>query len=106
MVDIAVFGICTSYLGIHYLFAAFVGYMFGLACNYMLALLWVFESRHNRAKEMIMVFLIALGGLFWTELLLWIGVDHFGFMPLPAKCVVVVIVLFWNFGMRKLFVFH
>lgn len=106
VVDLAVFAVCTTYFGIHYLFAAFIAYMFGLAWNYSFSLLWVFESKHSRTKEMLMVFLVALGGLFWTELFLWIGVDIFGYIPFPTKCVVVVIVLFWNYGMRKLYVFH
>ena len=80
--------------------------MIGLPWNYTAALLWVFESRHNRTKEMILVFLIALGGLFWTEFLLWIGVEFLHGEPFITKCIVLWIVLIWNFGMRKLFVFH
>ena len=107
VLDLLVYGGLLAMLGEHrYLFAAFIGYMVGLAWNYIFALLWVFQSRHSRLKEMLMVLLIALGGLFWTELFLWIGVDFGGFSPFWAKLVVVWIVLGWNFGMRKVFVFH
>ena len=89
-----------------YLLFAFIAYMFGLAWNHSLCLLWVFESKHARWKELAMVFAIAAGGLFWTELLLWIGVEFLGGTPLYTKAVVLFIVLAWNFSMRKIFVFH
>ena len=106
VIDLILFGFLNTFLGVHYLMAAFLAYMVGLVWNYCIALLWIFESKHNRAKEMLMVFGIALGGLFWTELLLWIGVESFAFSPFPTKVVVLWIVLIWNFGMRKVFVFH
>lgn len=106
VVDLIVFGFLNSVLDINYLIAAFFAYMIGLSWNYSFALLWVFKSRHSRLKEMVMVLLIALGGLAWTEFLLWVGVEIFGFIPFPTKCVVLWIVLIWNFGMRKWLVFH
>jgi putative flippase GtrA len=107
VVDLVVYG-SLLYLFGHawYLVFAFLGYMVGLVCNHLLCLLWVFERKHSRRKEYSMVFLIALGGLFWTELFLWLAVDSFGGDPFFSKMGVVFLVLAWNFGMRKLFVFH
>jgi putative flippase GtrA len=106
IVDLIAFALIIKYLGMHYLLAAFFAYMIGLVWNYTLGLLWVFKSRHRKLIEFAMVFVIALGGLFWTEVLLWIAVEYFDLMPLVGKFIVLWIVLFWNFGMRKLFVFH
>ncbi|MDP6575603.1 MAG: GtrA family protein [Candidatus Peribacteraceae bacterium] len=106
VVDLIIFVLLMRYLGMHYLWAAFVAYMFGLSWNYVLGLMWIFKSRHPRLLEFFMVFGIALGGLFWTELLLWLVVEYIHLTPLLAKMIVLWIVLFWNFGMRKLFVFH
>ena len=106
MVDLVSFSLMAELFNVHYLMAAFIAYMLGLAWNHILSVLWVFESKHHRRKEVTMVFLIALGGLIWTELLLWIGVDMFHFGAIETKVVVLWIVLIWNFGMRKLFVFH
>jgi putative flippase GtrA len=107
LVDLAVYGGLLAAFGhAWYLAYAFAGYMVGLVCNHMLCLLWVFERRHSRRKEYFMVFFIALGGLFWTELLLWLAVEFLGGHPFTAKLGVVFIVLTWNFGMRKVFVFH
>ena len=90
----------------NYLLAAFVAYMIGLSWNYVISLLWVFESKHNRGRELIMILFIAMGGLFWTELLLYFAVEFGGYDALISKIVVLWIVLVWNFGMRKLYVFH
>lgn len=106
VVDLVSFSVLAEVLHIHYLLSAFFAYMFGLAWNHAISVLWVFESKYKRTREVAMVFFIALGGLFWTELLLWVGVDMFGFGPIETKVVVLWIVLIWNFGMRKLFVFH
>lgn len=106
IVDLIIFFLLIQYLGMHYLWAAFIAYMFGLMWNYTLGLLWVFKSKHPRLLEFLMVFGIALGGLFWTELLLWLTVEFVHLVPLVAKFIILWIVLFWNFGMRKLFVFH
>jgi len=107
VVDLAVYGALLYFFGDPlYLLFAFVAYMFGLTWNHSLCLLWVFESKHARWKELTMIFAIAMGGLFWTELLLWIGVASFGGDPFFTKFFVLFIVLVWNFGMRKVFVFH
>jgi len=90
----------------HYLEAAFIAYTFGLIWNYYLSLIWIFESRRGRAAELSMVIAIAVGGVLLTELLLWAFVANAGMDPIPAKIIVLWIVLIWNFGMRKAYVFH
>ena len=106
VVDIGVYSLFLYAFGAQlYLVYALAAYMVGLLWNHIFSLLWVFDSKHTRVKEITLVLAIALGGLFWTELFLWFGVDFFGFAPLPTKLVVVAIVLAWNFGLRKILVF-
>jgi putative flippase GtrA len=92
--------------GMHYLLAAFVAYAAGFSWNYVTSVLWIFESRHPRLAEFFMVAAIAVGGLLWTEFLLFCAVEFLGGDPLLSKIVVLWIVLAWNFGMRKAYVFH
>ncbi|TSC58902.1 MAG: GtrA-like protein family [Candidatus Peregrinibacteria bacterium Greene0416_19] len=106
IVDLAVYKILTDFLHIHYLFAAFESYMAGLVANHLLSILWVFERKHEPWKEYTLVFGIALGGLAWTELLLYLAVDLAGIDDFLARIGVMFLVLGWNFGMRKVFVFH
>ena len=61
VVDLLVFTVGITYFDLHYAVAAFLAYMFGLSWNYIISIIWVFESKHHRAKEMLMVFLISIG---------------------------------------------
>ena len=104
VVDLSVYAVCL-YFGVYYLLAAFISYLFGLTWNYTTSILWVFQSKHKRSKEIILVIVVTLGGLLWTELLLWMFVEMFEMDAFLARFVVVWIVLFWSFGMRKLLIF-
>jgi putative flippase GtrA len=107
IVDLCVYGALLMFFGADwYLLYAFLSYMVGLVWNHTLCLLWVFESKHTRLKEYAMVFFISLGGLLWTQIFLWTGVEFFGGHPFFTRVVVMCIVLAWNFGMRKVFVFQ
>ena len=106
VVDLLIFTVLVTYFDLHYAIAAFIGYMLGLAWNHFLCIIWVFESKHDRAKEIFMVFAIALGGLLWTWLILYLLIDIAGFDAVISKMISQILVLFWNFTMRKFYVFH
>lgn len=106
VVDLLVFSLLVTYIDMHYIPAAFLAYMAGLSWNHILCVYWVFESKHDRAKELLMVFLIALGGIIWTWLILWLLIDFGGLDQIIAKIISQILVLFWNFTMRKFYVFH
>ncbi len=106
LVDLIIFTVLIKHFAMPYLLAAFFGYMVGLVWNHLISVYWVFESKHSRSKEILMVFLIALGGLFWTEVILYVLVEFAFVDEVIAKMVSQAIVLFWNFGMRKFYVFH
>jgi len=107
VVDLVAYTILVTAFDLHYAIAAFVGYMLGLVWNHLLSVLWVFKaSKHVRHKELLIVFGIAVGGLLWTWLLLYIMIDILGMHEVVAKMVSQVLVLLWNFGMRKIYVFH
>ncbi len=106
VVDLLIFSILVKYLDMHYVPAAFAAYMAGLAWNHILCIYWVFESKHQRLKEILMVIGIAMGGLLWTWLILYLLIDIGGIDEVISKMVSQILVLFWNFSMRKYYVFH
>ena len=106
VVDLLAFSVLVKYLNMHYVPAAFLAYMCGLAWNHFLCVVWIFESKHHRSKELLMVFLIAVGGLLWTWLILYLLIDIAGVDEIIAKMVSQILVLIWNFTMRKFYVFH
>lgn len=106
VVNLVVYWVLTEPLSVQYLIAAFVGYTAGFFWNYIISILWVFKSRHTRGKEFTMVAVITVGGLLWTELILYLFVEYAHIEHMLAMFITLWIVLIWNFSMRKIFVFH
>lgn len=109
LIDLSFFYIINNavYLN-HYLIAQTGGFLAGLATNYLLSIKWVFRSSGNVIREFTLFALIGIGGLLASYFLLYLLIDIFNFYYLKfmlAKIIVVVAILFWNFGMRKKFVF-
>lgn len=105
LIDIMILFVLYKTLGINYLIAAALGFLFGVATNYTINTLIVFESGGKKKTEFSIFALIGIGGLLWTELILWIFVDNFGVPVMISKLIAIVLVLNWNFFMRKKFVF-
>lgn len=95
-----------QFLGVNYLVAAAAGFLLGLLTNYLISIAWIFETSGRFKDEFGLFTLIGLGGLAWTELILWIGVGQLGAPVMAGKFVALFLVLFWNFWMRKTFVFR
>lgn len=106
VVDFSVFVFCIKVLGIHYLIAQFIAYCFGFVTNYILSILWVFAKTDKFFREITAVFIITLFGLLWTELLLYLFVDGFAWSEVTSKLIATAIVLFWNYGARRVFVYR
>lgn len=106
VIHLSSFHLLMEILGLHYLIANVVSFIFSWSWNYAISLLWVFESKHKRGPEALMVLLISFGGLMWNQLLLYLFVEFGSLHPLLANIIATWIVLGWNFSMRKAFVFH
>jgi putative flippase GtrA len=107
-VDFSVLVFCTSLLGVAYLISAAIAFCCGLAVNYVLSITWVFGSRSlaDKKTEFTIFAIIGVAGLGWTELLMYLGTSIAGLDYRVSKIITVVIVLFWNFGMRKVILFR
>lgn len=105
VVDMAMLYCLTHFVDIHHLIAAPLAYVTGTATNYTLNTFLVFKSSGNIKKEFPLFAAIGITGLLWTELIMWIFVDFFGSYIMVAKFIAVILVLNWNFFMRKKFVF-
>ena len=103
--DMIVLFALSNFLNINHLIAAAFGFLVGVITNYTLNIALVFESQGKVKKEFTLFAIIGIGGLLWTELILWILVNNLGLYLMLAKIIAVVLVLFWNFFMRKRFVF-
>ncbi len=107
LVDIGTLYFLTEFFHIHYLVSAGIAFIFGLTTNYILSVLWVFNSRmaKNRWVEFFLFALIGLVGLGFTELFLWILTDILLIYYLFSKIITTIFVYFWNFFVRKYMLF-
>jgi putative flippase GtrA len=104
--DVGLLFVLTHFLRFNYLFVAAVSFLCGITVNYTLNTILVFQSSGKIKKEFPVFAMIGLGGLAWTELILWFLVDRLNIYVMIAKVVAIVLVLQWNFFMRKRFVFY
>jgi len=103
--DVSLLFVLTHFLGFHYLFAAGASFITGMVVNYTLNTILVFKSSGEIKKEFPLFALIGVGGLVWTEIIMWLLVGRLGLYVMIAKAAAIVLVLQWNFFMRKRFVF-
>ena len=93
------------FCGVPTLIAAAIAFILGLITNYLITIAWVFDTTGKFKEEFALFTLIGIGGLLWTELILW-GMVSLAHLSLPfSKAAALFLVLIWNFGMRKKFVF-
>ena len=104
IVDFGTLYLFTEYFKTPYLLSAFLGFVLGLICNFVLSEKYVFEgSRVQSPWARFSLFgLIGLVGLGILELCMWALVDLFKTQYLIAKIAATVVVYLWNFFARRL----
>ena len=105
VVDMGTLYVFTSILGLNYLISAAVGFVLGVTTNYLMCIAWVFKSTGKIEKEIVLFVIIGIGGLVLNEVVIWLLVEEAGLYYMMAKAIAVAVVMVWNFGMRKKFVF-
>lgn len=87
-----------------------IGFIVGLAVNYILSLLFVFTQAKDCGKgrsfgAFVVFGLIGLVGLGLTELGMWVGIEILTWNYMIVKVLVTGAVLFWNYLGRKVLIF-
>ncbi len=106
--DFGVLYVLTQYFNVYYLISAAISFTIGLVINYLLSIMWVFNSRSfgNRILEFFTFALIGIIGLILNELFLWALTDLLFIYYLYSKMISTFILLFWNFFARKIILFN
>ena len=106
-VDFGCMVLLVELFSIHYLVAATVSFISGLAVNYLLSRAWVFTERkyESRVKEFIIFTSIGIVGLLLNNSIMWLAVEKIGIYYIFSKIIATILVFFWNFGLRKMLVF-
>lgn len=96
-------------LKVHYLAAGVLSFVAGFVFNFCVSRLLIFKTTATEkanAKELLAVLLISLIGLLLTEALLLVGTEIIQMDYRVSKIIASIIVLFWNYFARKIFVYR
>ena len=108
VVDFSVYCI-LEHDGMYYPLAAAASFVAGFAFNFFLSRRLIFYANvdeHPKKKELLSVLTISIIGLILTEFFLVIGTDLLKMNNQIAKIVASILVLFWNYAARKVFVYR
>jgi putative flippase GtrA len=97
----------TDIFKVHYLASATIAYLIGIAINYFLSTVWVFnrEVFENFWVEFSLFTLIGLVGLGFLVVLMWVLTDVFHIYYMFSKALATLLVSLWNFFGRKRILF-
>lgn len=90
--------------------ATALGFLAGLAYNYVLSLVWVFQSAKDQKKgrtvgAFLIFSIIGVIGLLLTEGGMYLGYQLLHIHYMIVKLFVAAVVLLWNYGARKILIF-
>jgi putative flippase GtrA len=108
VIDFGALYVLTESLHLYYLHSAALAFLLGLTTNYLLSVLWVFQKRtfQNRFVEYGIFGLLGVLGLGLNQVLIYTLTEHVHCHYLLSKAVATAVVFLWNFGSRKLILFH
>lgn len=108
LLDFSTLAVLTELGGGHYLLAASLGFLAGIAFNYALSIRWVFRYRNcqNALTEFTIFAGIGILGLVLNAFSIWTLTDVIGFHYLVSKVFAAVAIFVFNFAVRKALLFR
>jgi putative flippase GtrA len=107
LADISALLLLTELARFHYLASAALAFWLGLATNYALSVLWVFDTRRLVSPWVEFLVFVSIGviGLGMNEVIIWFFTERIRIHYLGSKVVSTVFVFLWNFIARKITLF-
>ena len=104
IIDVGVLMVLKEMLWVDVLIASAVSFSVSVVVNYILSMLFVFESKNkNKLKEFTVFVFLSVGGLIFNQLVMWVGTEFLAFYYLWVKGFALVFVTMYNFITRKIF---
>ena len=104
LIDLAVLMLLKEFMHVDVLVASAVAFSVSVIANYILSMLFVFESRGNsKVKEFLVFVVLSVGGLLLNQFIMWIGTKIMTVYYLWVKVFALVFVPIYNFITRKIF---
>ena len=104
LIDLAVLMVLKEFMKVDVLAASAVAFSVSVIANYILSMLFVFESSGNsKVKEFLVFVILSIGGLLLNQFIMWIGTEIMTDYYLWVKAFALVFVPIYNFITRKIF---
>ena len=104
VIDFGVLMFLKELMHIDVLAASAVAFSVSVIANYILSMLFVFESRGNsKVKEFLVFVVLSIGGLLLNQFIMWLGTEIMTAYYLWVKVFALVFVPIYNFVTRKIF---
>lgn len=101
-IDYGIMVFLTEVVGVHYLLSSGISFTVSVIANYILSLMYVFETeKGNRVKEFVIFVVLSVIGLGINQLLMWFCVDILGIFYMISKIGATAVVMVYNFVTRK-----
>lgn len=107
LLDLILIYILTEFFGVWYIYSVTLGYMAGVSLNYILNKYLNFKNKSRKIVLQFGLFIsIALVGLLFNQIIIYILVESLGIWYIFAKIIAVLLVMFWNFTRHKKWTFR
>ena len=102
LVDYALLYICTEWLGFFYLHSAAISFTVSVIVNYWLCVIFVFTGAGKQTgRKAALFFGSSIVGLGINQVCMRLFVESFGLHYMLAKIGATLIVMFWNYVMKR-----
>lgn len=105
LIDAGLLFVLTDIFSIHYLISGLISFSVSVIYNYILSVVWVFDTDKgkNKSTEFIVFIILSIIGLGLNQILMFVFVDLIHIYYMLSKIVVTFIVMVYNFITRKFF---
>ena len=102
LVDYGILYLLTEGIGVYYLVSSAISFAASVTVNYFICILWVFKGAKSTCGQSKFLFVASsVVGLGINQLLMWFFVDKIGIYYMIAKVISTVVVMFWNYVMKR-----
>lgn len=106
-IEIFSFWVLNTPLRINYLLATILSLSLGILLNWVGSRYFAFgKSKHDIHKELLLVVITSLFGVVLQTATVYISVEKLKLLPLTGKCLAIVITFFWNYYIRKKYIYN
>ena len=102
VVDYGLLYISTEYIGLYYVYSTAIAFIAAVIFNYWLCVIYVFKNVQRQTSKQAILFVgSSVVGLGLNQICMWFFVEIFGIYYMLAKIISIIIVMAWNYIMKR-----